>query len=324
MRQRRVRSFRGFTLIELLVVIAIIGVLISLLLPAVQKVRDSADRLRCQNNLRQMILALHNYHASEDGLASGYTYQFNGGGNPGPIAPPRIYDRPPPGYAPPVSPGWSWAALILPYIDQKALADSIDYTLPVESPTNAAARTVILNLYICPSDRPTGEFTVLNDQFKPVAMAATNSYAACYGAGGLLGTHPEAGNGCFYRNSRVKLTDIKDGTSYTLALGERAALFTQTPWAGAMSGGTAQTRLGAPVYISIAEPAPVMVMARIGHRAFMDPYSEPYDFFSPHAGFVHFAFADGSVHPLSIRTDIAVLQALATIAGDESLNSTAY
>ena len=94
-------------------------------------------------------------------------------------------------------------------------------------------------------------------------------------------------------------------------------MFTQTPWAGVMTGGTARTTPGAPVYTSIAEMAPTMTLARIGNRQFNDRYSEPYDFFSPHSGTLQFLFADGSVHSIGFGTDITVLQALATRAGGE-------
>jgi prepilin-type processing-associated H-X9-DG protein len=88
-----------------------------------------------------------------------------------------------------------------------------------------------------------------------------------------------------------------------------------------MTGGTVRTAPDAPVYTSILELAPTMVLARIGNKPLNDPYSEPYDFFSPHPGVVQFVFADGSVHPLRTTTDVAVLQALATRAGYEAVGS---
>lgn len=149
--------------------------------------------------------------------------------------------------------------------------------------------------------------------------AATNSYAACYGAGQYppLGQFPDRGNGAFILNRPCPFDNVTDGLSNTIGIGERGALFVQAPWAGVVNGGTAQTTPGAPVYRSGIFPAPAMVMARIGNRALNDSFSEPYDFFSPHPGIVQFLFLDGSVHPLSSRTSLDVLSALATISGGE-------
>jgi hypothetical protein len=215
----------------------------------------------------------------------------------------------------PQSPGWGWGALLLPYLEQDPLAQKINYKLPVEGPSNLAARTTLLRIYTCPSDRETGVFMVLTDINKELATAATNSYAASYGVGYFLMIEQVAGNGVFFRNSRISVTDILKGSSNTLAVGERAALFTQTPWAGVMTGGTARTTPDAPVYTSMIHPAPVMVLARIGIKPLNDPHSEPHDFFSPHHGVNQFLFADGSVRPVSLDTDLQVLQALASRYG---------
>jgi prepilin-type N-terminal cleavage/methylation domain-containing protein len=314
----------AFSLVELLVVMAIIGTLVGLLLPAVQKVRASADRTNCQNNLKQIGLALHSYHDGNGTLPCGYIYQ--------PPPPPpsrqagtRFANRPPPkDFAQSDDPGWGWAAFLLPYVEQAPLADTIDYTLPVASPSVLAARTTTLRVYTCPTDQETGVFTVLNYKNQPLAEAATISYAACYGSSGLLVSKPDLGNGVFSRNNPVQLTAIKDGTSNTMAIGERAALFTQVPWAGAMTSGTARTTPDAPVYRSIVEPSPAMAMAEVNNRPLNDPNSEPYDYFSPHPGLVHFVFADAAVHPLNTAVAVPVLQALATRAGGEIIDGSNY
>jgi prepilin-type N-terminal cleavage/methylation domain-containing protein/prepilin-type processing-associated H-X9-DG protein len=327
-----VNSRRAFTLIELLVVIAIIAVLLGLLLPAVQKVREAANRLRCQNNLKQIGIALHLYSNTNNSLPPGYVYVATAaGGNPAPAPgsgpPKQKLDRPPPhraGPPQPNSPGWSWAALLLDNLEQGNLARQINYSLPVEAVSNLAARTTILAIYTCPSDLNTGVFTIQNDSNTPMAAVATNSYAACYGAFGLLGTDPDNGNGVFYRNSTTRITDITDGASNTLAIGERGALFTQAPWAGVVTGGSIRTTPGAPVFSSIIEPAPSMVLARIGPHTLNGTRSEPYDFFSPHGQVVQFLFADGSVHSLSISTDLTVLQNMATRSGGEVVDGSAF
>jgi prepilin-type processing-associated H-X9-DG protein len=217
----------------------------------------------------------------------------------------------------PQAAAWGWAALLLDYIEQGNLAQQCNRNLPVEAVSNLPARTTLVSLYTCPADSSTGVFFVRNDLNTDLASAATNSYAACFGAGGLPNTEPDGGNGIFFRNSHIRIADVTDGTSNTLMIGERADLFAQSPWAGVMTGGTVRTTPGAPVYTSIFEDAPVMVMARVGKKPLNSPYCEPYDFFSPHTGVVNFVFADGSVHPLSTATDVTVLQALATRAGEE-------
>jgi prepilin-type N-terminal cleavage/methylation domain-containing protein len=313
---------RGFTLIEVLVVIAILATLVGLLLPAVQKVREAANRIRCANNLKQMGLALQMHHDQNGAFPPGFLLDNPISGPPPLPAAPfamKIDFYLPQAYSLPVSPGWSWAACLLPYIEQDPLYKQIDFGLPVESPSEAAIRKTILPLYVCPSDLHTGIYMATTRTFAPIAEAATNSYAACYGFGGLLGTRPYDGNGIFSSNSRTTISQVTDGTSNTFALGERATLLTQTPWAGVMFQGSAYTTPGAPVYTGFAEPAPTMVMARINHRPLNSPLSEPYDFFSPHRDLVQFVFADGSVHALSSSVDITVLQALATRAGGETV-----
>jgi prepilin-type N-terminal cleavage/methylation domain-containing protein len=315
---------KGFTLVELLVVIAIIAVLIGLLLPAVQRVREASNQTQCQNNLKQIGLALHNYSNTEGCFPAGYLRAPNPSGAVGP-APPPVFDRPPPWALEDQTPGWGWAALLLPYLEQDGLARSIDYKLPVESPTNRAARLVPLRVYTCPSDYHTGVFTV-NDYYygNKLADAATNSYVACYGQGGTLGVLPEEGNGIFYRNSRTRVTDVTDGTSNTVAIGERPALFVQAPWAGVMSGGAAAITPDAPVNWNRIDPAPTMALARASWRQLNDPWSEPSDFFSPHPGVVLFVFADGAVHPLKKGLDPDIFGALATRNGGEPISGDSY
>jgi prepilin-type N-terminal cleavage/methylation domain-containing protein/prepilin-type processing-associated H-X9-DG protein len=315
---------RAFTLLELLVVIAIIAVLVGLLLPAVQKVREAANRAACANNLKQMGLACHSYHDNLESFPAGYL--FSGSTGSGPPPPPgvqRLVRPPPTAFVQPNSPGWSWAALLLPYLEQTPLAQQIHHDLPVEGPSNLAPRLTLLSIYTCPSDRSTGVFTVYTSANQPLAQGATNSYAGCFGALTPPPNAPDTGSGIFYRNSAVRMADVTDGLSSTLAVGERGAFFTQTPWAGVMTGGTARTTPGAPVYTSVIEPAPTMTLAYC-KRALHDPNSEPYDFFAPHQGLCQFLFADGSVHPLGTSTSTTVLMALATRGGGEAISGTDY
>src|SRR5438067_1293739 len=136
----------AFTLIELLVVIAILAVLIGLLLPAVQKVREAANRTQCANNLKQIGLACHAYHAAHQSFPPGFTSAsatVDGDGT---------------------GPGWGWAAYLLPYLEQDNLHRQINFARDIRDPANALARVQTVKGFLCPSDVPPGPtFTVVDD-----------------------------------------------------------------------------------------------------------------------------------------------------------------
>jgi prepilin-type N-terminal cleavage/methylation domain-containing protein len=314
---------RAYTLIEVLVVLFIIGILTALLLPAVQYARERANQVRCRNNLRQIGLALHNYHDTLGSFPAAYHYI-----DPlSKTAAKRTVVVRPPGQPKGVytDPGWGWAAYILPYIDQNPLFQNCYFGESIGTVRNHDARTTIIGTYVCPSDQVgTGTYTVLSEVNRPICDVATISYAACYGAGGSIGENPSGGNGIFYRNSATRITDITDGASNTIAVGERATLFCPTGWAGAVSGGTTRIPPTAPVYLVSIEEAPVQVMCRVGSKQLNSPISEPYDFFTPHPAVAHFAFADGSVHALPFGTDVTTLRALSTIAGGEVVDQSGF
>ena len=197
----RTRTSRlGFTLIELLVVIAIIAILIALLVPAVQKVREAAARVQCVNNLKQMGLAMHNYHGAMKVFPPGYssTESYVDGSTD-------------------TSPGWGWATYILPYMDQGSLYQQFDLTQPVQ---NYPGIQTMLAVYLCPSDiTGTGPFAVTDKNWNPVCTAAPTSYAGCCGAN--VKTTDATGNGILYRNSAVTFNQIIDGSSNTILVEER-------------------------------------------------------------------------------------------------------
>src|SRR5215469_16448918 len=156
----------AFTLIELLVVIAIIAILIGLLLPAVQKVREAAARIQCQNNLKQLGLALHSYH---DALGS-----FPAGRDPWP--------KP-----------FSAQAHLLPFVEQQNLQNLVDFTQPTSTGVNAAAAATPVKLFICPSDPAGGRV--------PGSAFGGNNYAANVGTGVNSGDYV-TGDGVFLLNVR--------------------------------------------------------------------------------------------------------------------------
>jgi prepilin-type N-terminal cleavage/methylation domain-containing protein len=298
---------RGFTLIELLVVIAIIGVLVALLLPAVQKVREAANRVSCQNNLKQIGLALHHYHNINETFPPGYIFIDPNGGSRGFIA---------------TAPGWGWAALLLPYLEQEPLARQIDCDVALDDSRYQALRTTVLRVFICPADQNTGVYMVRNVFEENLVQAATNSYAANFGTGGEMGEHPFNSDGVFYCNSKIAMKDISDGLSNTFAIGERACWFVRSPWVGAVTNGMAEVADNAPVLYKTKEEAPVQVMASIFNNIPLNaPESTPYCFFSPHANVVLFTFADGSVHLINVRIPYPVLEALATRATGDVMSA---
>jgi prepilin-type N-terminal cleavage/methylation domain-containing protein/prepilin-type processing-associated H-X9-DG protein len=291
------RKRRGFTLIELLVVIAIIAILLGLLLPAVQKVREAAARMQCQNNLKQMGLACHAYHDANNGLPPGYLAT-------------AAY--------PDTAPGWGWGAFLLPYLEQDNLHRQINLGAPVQT---QPAIQAVLKVYLCPSDSPpTSAFQITDLLMTPVTSAGPSSYAATVGDDSSE-ADAAVGNGVFYRNSRTRLTDITDGTSNTTMIGDRAWADTRGTWAGAPSGAVARPGPANPWQTTTAA-APVLVLVHnnwINIKTDADGGLD--DFSSKHTGGVNLLFADGSVHFLrSITADgpeRRAFWALGTRAGGE-------
>lgn len=200
---------RAFTLVELLVVIAIIGVLVALLLPAVQAAREAARRMSCSNNVKQLVLAMHTYHDSYKRFPIGHQYVGHFDGNPN-------SNR--------GGSGFSWGFALLPYLEQDALYDKFDATKPFGRPPNYALRRTKIEGFACPSDTKPD---VWNDG--AIRPSATSSYQ---GAGtsynGWAGNRPNGNanglrwNGLFERSNRQpwRMADILDGSSNTFAVCE--------------------------------------------------------------------------------------------------------
>ncbi len=298
----------AFTLIELLVVIAIIAILIGLLLPAVQKVRGAAARMSCGNNLKQIGLAMHQFHDANQALPPGYT--ATGAYVDGSMD---------------TAPGWAWGAYILPYLEQGNLYAQYTLTQPVQ---NCAAAQTVVKTFLCPGDvvQPV-PFAITNASGGTVCMAPPSSYAAC--CGGSDKTEAATGSGVFYRNSQVRLTDITDGTSNTLFVSERCFANVMGTWVGAPAGG----------YCNQGAYNPNAVAGKLGQGAsdlvlvHSSTNNNPSgrnldDSSSKHTGGSNMLFADGSVHFVrgvsSGSADSVTLQALGTIGGGEVISTTLW
>jgi prepilin-type N-terminal cleavage/methylation domain-containing protein/prepilin-type processing-associated H-X9-DG protein len=328
------RSRDAFTLIELLVVMAIIAILIGLLLPAVQKVREAAARAKCINNLKQIGLALHNYHDSMTYFPAGYV-----DGNTNPNSTPDND----------VGPGWGWASFLLPYLEQNNLYRQIDFKQPVGMGVNTQVSRQPLTIFQCPSDNLQQLVPVYDSSFSsPIAYVAHGNYVGCNGweecfngAGGnpgggsgtdgLAGGYGSAGVGLFYRNSRTRMADVFDGLNNTIVAGERSGNHAPATWTGAVPGGRCPAWMaGQPPCVYCAPPgaaydnadfgeALVLAHCNATHLPSADfPIYDPDTFYSMHTGQgANFLFGDGSVHYLTSRINPYTYQALATIAGGE-------
>ncbi|WDI41750.1 DUF1559 domain-containing protein [Bremerella sp. P1] len=244
---------KGFTLVELLVVIAIIGVLIALLLPAVQQAREAARRMQCTNQLKQLALAVHNYHDTFGSLPAGTITVANnstGAGDQG-------------------NASWGWGALLLPFIEQQNMSDRLGVgKIPLNDYVQQSASTginlddqsLVLNAFICPSDAG----PEINDSSKfsrtggnpyessPANLAPKSNYNGCFGHNRSRiwnnGQYDRIATGMFRyagggsNDSALAFRDITDGTTNTLMLGERTyALkgnirFYPGTWVGCLAG----------------------------------------------------------------------------------------
>lgn len=288
----------GFTLIELLVVIAIVGVLASLTLAAVQRARESATRLKCQNNVKQLALALHQYHDAYRALPAGHRSLLNRD----------------------LMPYTGWLVSILPYVEQPTLyqqtrAAYLRMPLPWFDPPHTGIKAVVPT-YICPSDD-----RVIHPQLsgRSQRLVAFTSYL------GVNGRDLNAKDGVLFQDSRFALTDITDGTANTLMVGERppsadlqlgwwyAGIGTRLTGSGDMHLGVREPNLRPIVSGSPCGPGVYPFRAASG----FDDACGQFHFWSPHPGGANFALCDASVRFLAYAADPR-MPALASRAGGEA------
>lgn len=314
MKQTSYRS-RGFTLIELLVVIAIIAILVALLLPAVQQAREAARRTQCKNNLKQIGLAIHNYH---DAYGCIPIADVNGAVNP-----------------------ISAHARLLPQLEQNALYNLVDFNVPYDHVNNTIPRMTELAVFRCPSD-PTP---------LPAAVGGRNNYYWNAGSGVVMYTSGGAGqpdpNGVIFHNRRYRFNDITDGLSNTAAMSEK---LTGDGNNGISSPRTDTYRPG--TYPSNADEATqqcnatdVTTLTTQGYSNVGGPWLQQYHSTnqynhvlppngrscmyppgriattasSQHVGGVHLMLCDGSVRFISENLDLRIWRNLGSINGGEVL-----
>ncbi|OWK46666.1 DUF1559 domain-containing protein [Fimbriiglobus ruber] len=319
----------GFTLIELLVVIAIIAILIGLLLPAVQKVREAAARAKCSNNLKQLGLALHAYHDTYGKMPAGCAPDFS---SPGVVS---------------ASWGSSWKVWILPYIEQGNIfskwtfasssgysnGNNIQYINNITIPTYRCPSSILPDFYTASNNA--GYFEMFST-YHGIAGSAIDS-TICSGGAGIV-----SAGGILFPNSAVKMTDITDGTSNTLLVGEQSnqlrdannaiitggftAITSQGPhgWTMGANGSASQP----PAYfsggdnrafntITIRYSINQIGMSNNCSAGTCDNTGSNIPLSSLHTGGANMLFADGSVSFLSNSLPLLTLQQLATRSGGE-------
>jgi prepilin-type N-terminal cleavage/methylation domain-containing protein/prepilin-type processing-associated H-X9-DG protein len=306
------RPRRGFTLIELLVVIAIIGVLIALLLPGVQKVREAANRMKCTSNLHNIGLALHNF-ASNNG-------RFPPGAVAGPFPPAGVFNNAAHG----------WVAFLLPYLEQQALYDQYRWDMVAGGVSEwAGARTAQLKILQCPTAQPDRTLDVLDPlEGQWFRNLACTDYAAILGVDPVLAglgyiTPVSNYEGVMRGNFMARIADITDGTSHTAMIAEDAGR--PQRWRdgqlveGSEGCGPWSQYTGCQILVmgstppSYTRPGPCAINCT-NHR----------EIYSFHPGGANLLFADGSVRFLKADIGIRVLAALATRAGGEVVSDTDF
>lgn len=321
MPRRRSRQ-AGFTLVELLVVVAIIAALLALLLPAVHTAREASRRTQCQSNLRQVGLAIHHFHDHAGRFPAGWS------GAASNRLPPQDEDE---------LPGWGWAARLLPQLEEQPTWDAIRFGRPVYDPAapevHAAVRVRSIAAFRCPSDvtgpgetagglfgvgiddgmdehdehdgheseEAHGRHPVDGPELGVLCELAKANYVGNFGARLEIDDQPAAGDGVFFRNSRVGFGMLADGAAKTIFVGERSSRLGCSTWTGVIPG---------------AESFRARVVAEGDHPPNTGDHFA--DYTSGHAAGANVLLGDASVHFLADGIDEGVFQGLCTRSGGEA------
>jgi prepilin-type N-terminal cleavage/methylation domain-containing protein/prepilin-type processing-associated H-X9-DG protein len=305
---------RAFTLIELLVVVAIIAGLIAILLPAVQSAREAARRVQCLNNMKQIVLALYNYHEAMNTFPPGYVSLTE--------------DDAPDGAE--IGPGWGWMSMALSQMEQASTYRNVNFGLSTSDPAAMTARATRINTLLCPSNPGVdGPLTIRDDAGNVlVSDLAPSQYV---GVAGRLDPQafPAENDGIFYRNSRIGVRDVTDGTSSTLMVGERSQNVANATWVGMIPGGLACNNPSWPV--QDCEASNALILGHTGPAPDDPRIDVPNDpragvgaFHSRHPGGCNFAFCDGSIRFIKQTIRPQVFSDLATRAGGEVISDDAF
>ena len=304
---------RGFTLVELLVVIAIIGVLVGLLLPAVQAAREAARRADCQNRMRQIVLAAHNYESAYRRFP-GYA------GEHAPLAVTW-----PGGFVRTDKRGVPWMVQVMPYMEQQQLSVNLTRlcdTVPAAVPIAVADRPFIeatVQTFYCPSRRDAKSYPLLAPfKDKYGEYGARTDYAMCGGAS--LAVDPNSAGidlkqpGIWSLGMKTAMKEVTDGTSNSLFLGEKA--MSSIRYKTGSDYGDRAPIAGLPEYGGVTNSY-VRFIARGSHKDIPDSCTSCHDFGSAHAPGWNGVMTDGSVRTISYNADMDYLAAIASIAGAE-------
>jgi prepilin-type N-terminal cleavage/methylation domain-containing protein/prepilin-type processing-associated H-X9-DG protein len=304
---------RGFTLIELLVVVGVIGILVALLLPAVQSAREAARRANCASNLRQIAMAMQNYVSSTDSFPPGYVSRI--------LKPANVYVGGEDG-----GPGWSANAMILSELDQTPLYNAINFIRGVQRPENTTVVRTSLAVLCCPSDgaRPTLVDVPAETTNETICTMATGNFVLSIGT-----VRPtcrvcrDTFDGVFGRDLAIKPADILDGLSQTFGGGERAWKWSAVAPLGVVPRSKSLDHQRSPWFV--LGPAYVLgTTFNVGFNVCPEPFDDGKDeyysfaeaFGSMHPGGANFWFCDGSVRYLQDSIDIRRAWDYATRAGD--------
>jgi prepilin-type N-terminal cleavage/methylation domain-containing protein/prepilin-type processing-associated H-X9-DG protein len=337
----------GFTLVELLVVIAIIGVLIALLLPAVQAAREASRRMSCQNKLKQVGEALHNHegakrafpaaYMTKDSRASGTAFGvlYGDDNKNGP-------------------PGWGWGALLLPYIEQGPLYARLQLDQPCWAPVHASAAATRLEAFLCPSATGGSDgFEVETDSgdgkhgvaMTPTIVFGHSHYVTNAGVNQPWGRSPEHSydftvaepmpgapsdhviNGPFFRNSKIRVADVTDGVSNTIFVGEHSSSLSHKTWVGVVPGADTCPRLDLRAWPSDCNSGGCLVGVHSGPdvrdhpeviiHAPNNPFGHTDEMYSEHVEGGNVLFGDGSVRFIGAFIDPYSFVAMSTINNED-------